>query len=75
MAANYRAACRGRSAAEFFAYTYSICVEEADEVLLGLELLSESNILPEEKLADLKQEYLEILSALAKSRKTVSTKE
>ena len=30
VAANYRVACRGRSAAEFFAKT-SICVEEADE--------------------------------------------
>ena len=74
VAANYRAACRGRSAAEFFA-KLSICVEEADEVLLWLELLSEASILPEEKLTDLKQEYLAILSALAKSRKTASTKE
>lgn len=71
VAANYRAACRGRSAAEFFA-KMSICVEEADEALLWLELLGEAGIFPMEKLMGLKQEYLEILSAVAKSRKTAS---
>ena len=71
VAANYRAACRGRSAAEFFA-KISICVEEADEAQLWLELLGEAGIVPEERLADLKQEYLEIVSVLAKARKTAS---
>jgi four helix bundle protein len=71
VAANYRAACRGRSAAEFFA-KISICVEEADEAQLWLELLGEAGIVPEERLADLKQEYLEIVSVLARARKTAS---
>lgn len=45
VAANYRAACRGRSAAEFDA-TVSICVEEADETHLWLEWLRDAAITP-----------------------------
>ena len=71
VAANYRAACRGRSAAEFFA-KISICIEEADETQLWLELLGEANIIAEEKLIGLKQEHLEIVSVLATSRKIMS---
>lgn len=71
VAANYRAACRGRSAAEFFA-KISICVEEADEAQLWLELLGEAGIVSEEKLVDIKQEFSAILAVLAKSRKTLS---
>jgi len=37
-----------------------------------LELLGEAGIVPEERLTDLKQEYLEIVSVLAKARKTAS---
>ncbi|GAB3294558.1 four helix bundle protein [Hymenobacter humi] len=71
VAANYRAACRGRSAAEFFA-KISICVEEADEAQLWLELLGDAGIVPQERLVELKKEYLDIVSVLAKSRKTAS---
>ena len=39
VASNYRAACRARSDAEFFS-KISIVVEEADETLFWLELLS-----------------------------------
>lgn len=69
VAANYRAACRGRSAAEWFA-KLSTCVEEADETQLWLELLGDSAIMPKVKLASLEQEYLEILSILATARKS-----
>lgn len=41
--ANYRAACRGRSKAEYFA-KLSITVEETDETLYWLEILEEANI-------------------------------
>jgi 23S rRNA-intervening sequence protein len=44
VAANYRAACRARSRAEFAA-RLGIVVEEADETMLWLELLDESGIL------------------------------
>jgi four helix bundle protein len=71
VAANYRAACRARSAAEFFA-KISICVEEADEAQFWLDLLGDAGIVAEERLVELKQEYLHIVSVLAKARKTAS---
>ncbi|GAB3574404.1 four helix bundle protein [Hymenobacter daeguensis] len=69
VAANYRAACRGRSGAEWYAKV-CICVEEADETQLWLELLGDAGIFPKAKLASLEQEYLEIVSVLATARKT-----
>ncbi|MGA8432257.1 MAG: four helix bundle protein [Candidatus Sulfotelmatobacter sp.] len=44
VAANYRAACRARSKAEFVA-RIAIVAEEADEAVLWLELLIESGII------------------------------
>jgi four helix bundle protein len=41
LAANYRAACRSRSASDFIS-KISIVAEEADETLFWFELLSES---------------------------------
>jgi four helix bundle protein len=52
LAANYRAACRARSKAEFFA-KISIVVEETDETLFWLELLIEAKLVPEKKLTSL----------------------
>ena len=46
VAANYRAACRARSKAEFVA-KLSIVVEEADETVLWLELIQDGKLLPE----------------------------
>src|ERR1700730_3409559 len=43
VAANYRAACRARSAADFIS-KISVVVEEADETLLWLELLVEGKL-------------------------------
>jgi four helix bundle protein len=68
VAANFRAACRGRSTAEWYA-KLCICVEEADETLFWLELLGDSGIVPKKRLAGLEQEYLEITSILASARK------
>src|SRR5690349_14908818 len=48
VAANYRAACRARSKAEFVA-KIRIVVEETDEAVLWLELLVESGIVLSEK--------------------------
>ncbi len=67
-AANYRAVCRARSKAEFFA-KLSIVVEELDETLFWLELLADSKIVPENKLSQLNVELLEILAILARARK------
>jgi four helix bundle protein len=48
VAANYRAVCRARSKAEFVA-RMGIVVEEADEAILWLELMTESGIVSVEK--------------------------
>jgi len=50
--ANYRAACRARSAAEFRA-KLGIVEEECDEAIYWLELLVEGGYVPAERLADL----------------------
>ncbi|OKL39691.1 four helix bundle protein [Pontibacter flavimaris] len=71
VAANYRAACRARSSAEFYS-KLSIVIEEADETLFWLELLSESGTTTEAKVAELKRETTEILSVMAKARKSAS---
>jgi four helix bundle protein len=72
VAANYRAVCRARSNAEFFT-KLSIVVEEADETVYWLEMLMDGGIVPKDRLADLLKEANEILSIVAKSRKTAKT--
>jgi four helix bundle protein len=72
VAANYRAACRGRSAAEFFA-KLCICVEEADETQLWLEMLGDAGFVPKNRLAALEQEYAQITAILTKARKTATS--
>ena len=72
--ANYRAACRGRSGAEWYA-KICICVEEADETQFWLELLADSEIFSKPKLAELEQEYLEIVSVLAAARKSYTLRQ
>ncbi|HEV7348122.1 four helix bundle protein [Telluribacter sp.] len=68
--ANYRAACRARSKAEFFA-KLSVTIEEADESLFWLEILEEADIVEAKKLASLKTETTTILKILAKARHTL----
>jgi four helix bundle protein len=69
--ANYRAACRARSQAEFYS-KLSITIEEADESLFWLEILVESNIFPENRLAELMKESEEIVKVLSKARKNTN---
>lgn len=66
--ANYRAACRARSKAEFYA-KLSITIEEADESLFWMEVLAESGIIPVSRLDSLMQEATEIVKVLSKARK------
>src|SRR5574337_2117698 len=47
--ANYRAACRGRSRAEFVA-KLGVVLEEADETVFWLELLREAGVFSPRKL-------------------------
>lgn len=69
--ANYRAACRSRSKAEFFSKV-SIVIEEADETAFWLEIMIESEIKNNDSAHSLLKEINEILAILAKARKTVS---
>ena len=71
VAANYHAACRARSRAEFVA-KLSIAVEEADESVLWLSTLEKAGMASGTKLDELQQEAVEILAMLSASRKTAS---
>ncbi len=72
--ANYRAACRGKSAADVL-HKLAIVEEEADESLYWLELIIESNTMPENKLAELKNEINEIIAMIVASIKTLRSKQ
>jgi four helix bundle protein len=66
VAASYRAACRGRSRAEFIAKV-GISEEEADETVLWLELIIDDKLLPEKKVAPLLKEANEVTAIMAAS--------
>lgn len=70
--ANYRAACRARSKAEFHS-KLSTVVEEADESVFWMEVLLEADISKKNDLNYLLDEGNQILKIAAASRKTVST--
>lgn len=67
-AANYRAACRGKSKADFIA-KLGIVNEEADETVFWLEVIEDLDYKTDE-LALLKKESEEILKVVAKSLAT-----
>jgi four helix bundle protein len=67
--ANYRAACRARSNAEFIA-KLGIVLEESDETEFWLELIMDGGLLPKEKVEPLKKEAAEITAIIAASRIT-----
>jgi four helix bundle protein len=67
--ANYRAACRAQSRAEFAA-KLSVVVEEADESLYWLELLQESGLIKPEPSAELLKEANELVAISVAARKT-----
>ena len=73
VAANYHAACRARSRAEFIA-KLSIVVEEADESVLWLNTIQKSGLAAGDELAALQQEAAELLSIFSASRKTASAR-
>lgn len=66
VAANYRAACRARSKAEYYA-KLCIVVEEIDETLFWLELIEEAKIASNPELT---KEATELLCIFSASRKT-----
>ena len=67
--ANYRAAGRVRSKAEFVA-KIGIVVEEADETIFWLECLMESGIVKPDLLRDLLAEANELVAIFAASQRT-----
>jgi len=69
VAANYRAACRGRSRAEFIA-KLGIVEEEADETLFWLEIIDEMQIGDTNVLQLLIDECDEIIAIMVSSIKT-----
>ena len=68
-AANYRAAGRSRSKAEFIA-KIGVVIEEADETVFWLELLVDSGIVPAAKLEPMLDEANQLLAIFAASRRT-----
>ena len=71
VAANYRAACRSRSKAEFIAKLGTV-EEEADETAFWLELIIEGSFLTAAQIQPLLIEAGEIVAITAESKKTAS---
>ena len=69
VSSNYRAACRGRSKAEFIA-KLGIVEEEADESAHWMELIMEGALLREPRVRPLHQEACEITAIMSASKKT-----
>ena len=67
--ANYRAARRGRSKAEFIA-KLGIVIEEADESGYWMELIIEGELLPTDKVELLLDEANQITAIMVASRKS-----
>ena len=80
VAANYRAACRGKSSADFI-YKIEIVIEEADESMYWLEVSEEANLLNRLVTKPLIKEVNELVSIFvatvktAKKNKDISTGE
>src|SRR5205085_8571412 len=69
LAANYRAACRARSAADFIS-KIAIVTEEADETLFWFELLIESELIGVKSIQPLMSECDELLKIFSASLST-----
>jgi four helix bundle protein len=69
--ANYRAACRARSRAEF-ASKLGIVAEEADESLYWLELIRDGNFVLQKKIASLLEEADELTAIFTSGRRSAS---
>jgi len=69
--ANYRAACRARSRAEF-ASKLGTVAEEADESLYWLELIRDGNFVPGKRIASLVSEADELTAIFTSGRRSAS---
>jgi four helix bundle protein len=70
--ANYRAACRARSNAEFVA-KIGVVEEEADESCFWIELIVEAGFMRTAKVAALLDEGNQLVAIMASSRKTAKS--
>ena len=68
VAANYRAACKSRSRAEFAA-KIGVAEDEADEVQFWLEMIGDGNLIKQSRISDLYREARELTAIFACSRK------
>ena len=73
VAANYRAACRGKSKADFIA-KLGIIEEEADETAFWLELIIDTNLFNRKLVEPLLQEANDLTAIFAKSIITARSK-
>jgi four helix bundle protein len=70
-AANYRSACRSRSAPDF-RNKLSIAEEECDEAAFWIEFARDHGLIKSDRVDDLLKEANEILAMLVSSRRTSS---
>ncbi len=68
--ANYRAACRAKSNADFI-YKIEVVIEEADESMYWLEVSEEAGLLTKETTYPLIKEANELVSIFVSSIKTI----
>jgi four helix bundle protein len=73
VAANYRAACRARSKAEFIA-KIGIVLEEGDESVLWVEMLIDAEILKKQRVDSLLDEARQLTAIFTASRQTAKQK-
>jgi four helix bundle protein len=71
--ANYRAACRGKSPADFIS-KMGIVEEEADESIYWMELLVESGLVKQNDVSHLIEEAKQILAMTVSSIKTAKSR-
>jgi len=71
--ANYRAACRAKSKADFI-YKVNIVEEEVDESAFWLEIIAESGLMPKSKIESLLKEADELTAIFVSTNKTAKLK-
>jgi four helix bundle protein len=69
VAANYRAALRGKSRADFV-NKITIVLEEADETAFWIEMIERANLLPSKRLVELRIEAEELTKIFNATRMT-----
>ncbi len=74
LGANYRAACRARSRAEFIS-KIGVVEEEADESAYWLEMLQEARVMSPSAMGRLLKEAEELTAIFTASRKTARQRE